>query len=270
MKSTLLSKIVAAALFVASANCAFGQSLRQGQMMAKHYMNARANGKKMKSYLSYDIGYHIPISKATFKHSFVNEVDGMYAGEKVISREIDVKGFGVSGNVYYPLFSLTEKSILAFNVGAIGNILKYDIGEVRTSTTAVYNWSFSSMQIGLPLCIDYKFGGEAIYDKAEKVSFTAGFGISPTVYASSFGPSSIVKFGVRPYVHAEIGFFAAIEWKVRASCLMNSTQFFRADNENAGLESMPYNSRFTMNSKPVFNIGFAFMPFSWDWENSRW
>lgn len=270
MKTTVLSKLAAAFLLLACVDQAAGQSFHQANMMAKHYMNARANGKKMKRYLSYDIGYHIPITKGTFTHSYVNEVNGMYAGEKVITRELDAKGFGVSGNVYYPLFELTEKSIIAFNVGALANVLTFDIGRVNTSETANYNYSFSSLQIGIPLCIDYKSGGEAIYDKAEKVSFTAGFGISPTFYGSNFGPSSVTKFGVRPYVHAEIGFFAAIEWKVRASCLMNSTQFFRADNDSPGLAGMPYNSQFTMSSKPVFNIGFALMPFSWDWENSRW
>lgn len=272
MKTILSAKTLAAFVLAFSCNHAMAQMsmARQAYMQHKHYMNARANGKKLKSYLSYEVGYHYPISQATFNHTYVNEVNGMYTGEKTISRSLKGKGFGGHGGVYYPLFHATEKSVVALNVGAVVNILKYDIGEIRPTDTRVYNYSFASAQASLPLTMDYKYGGEAMYDKAEKVSFTAGFGLSPTLYMANFGPAPYAKLGLRPYVHAELGFFAFIEWKVYASCMMGNATIFKGDNETAGLENMPFNSRISMDAKPVFSIGFSTMPFSWDWENSRW
>jgi hypothetical protein len=236
--------------------------------MGQSYQRAKANGKNLKPYLSYDIGISKPFAHATYTHTYLDMENGVIRGEKNIRRSLQAKGIGVNTSIYYPLFSVGDKSIVAFDFGIAGYLLHYDLGEIRLSPDKVYDYSLQSMQIGVPLCLDYKIGGEAIYDKSEKVTFTAGAGLCPVVYLTDLGTDiSNIKGGFRPYVHAELGFFAFIEWKIKAYCMGGTANILNLNNENSGMEGMPENSNIKLKSAPVFSIGISFMPFSRDWDS---
>lgn len=239
--------------------------------MANNYQRAKENGKSVKSYLSYSLGVGLPLTTAKFEHTFedINQ-DGTSNGDKSIQRNPTVTGIHVNGNVYYPLAELNENSILAFNFGVAGYVLNYDVGEIRPTATKVYDYSLRSMQIGLPLCLDYKFGGEAVFNKSQKTSFTLGVGVTPIAYFNTFGDIGNVKAGVRPFLRAEVGFFAGIGWRITGSVLAGNAKTMDIPSDAAGMKIMPANSRITINSSPIYSIGISFMPFSFDWESFGW
>jgi len=246
-----------------------GYSQASAARMIGSYFKKKEEGKSVRSYQSWHLGVSIPLENTyTFSWDYWNRAeDGTYLGKSNFTRTFKNKSLVFNASVYFPLFKISETSALAFNLGAMGHGLVSDIDPIKIGNTN-YEYTFVSMQIGIPLTFDFKYGGEAINDKAERFSFTLGAGMCPIVYASSFGPISNTRGNIRPYVHGEIGFFAGIEWKFKVDYLAKSAEVYRADYRD--FQSLPEGSLITTTSKPMLSVGIALMPFSYDWESSRW
>jgi hypothetical protein len=190
---------------------------------------------------------------------------GKLTGKQSIDKDLVVNAWTAGAGTYFPLFNISEKSILAFNFNANGIVSNTKMGVIRVNEVTTYDFDFIHMDIGFPLSLDLKYGGEAVLDKTEKASFTLGVGICPSLYVSTFGPTSNFAFDTRPYIHFDIGFFAGIEWKIQASYLPGNTQILNLNPNSNGMTSMPLDSYITANKGSLFNIGIGLMVFSYDW-----
>lgn len=237
--------------------------------MMGNYFKAKEEGKNLRYYQSWHLGVSVPLENTyTFSWDYWNRAeDGTYLGKSNVTRTFKNKALVLNAAVYFPMFEITETSALAFNLGVMGYGLVGDIDEIRIGHTTYQN-QFVSMQMGMPLTFDFKYGGEATNDKAEKFSFTLGAGMCPIMYISTFGEFSNTRGSIRPYVHGEIGFFAGIEWKFKVDYLAKSTEVYRVDYRD--FETLPEGSLISVKGQPMLSVGIALMPFSYDWESSRW
>jgi len=233
----------------------------------------RAEGKNVKSYLSYGINFGLAFSSVDFSHSY-STIDGSgnIVGSNVISRSFDVRGYQFGANVYFRLFDVTPNSTVMFNISPSGYVFHYEMGPIHpvNSNLGEYDYTLAIGNIALPLTLDYKTGGEALFDKSYRTSFTVGAGLSPVVYGTNFGDLQKMKLGIRPFVHAEIGVFAAIEWKIRLSYMPGTARVMDLYSDDAGMETMPVDSHIQMNTSSMFSVGIALMPFSFGWKSERW
>ncbi|HET8572888.1 MAG TPA: hypothetical protein VFL76_03355 [Edaphocola sp.] len=233
----------------------------------------RAEGKSVKSYLSYGISLGMAFSSVDFSHSYATiDGSGNIVGSNTISRGFDVHGFQFGADVYFHLFDVTPNSSVVFNVNPTGYIFHYEMGPVKTSNSNLseYDYTLGIGDLAVPLTLDYKTGGEALFDKSYRTSFTLGAGLSPVLYGTNFGDLRGMKFGIRPFVHAEIGIFAAIEWKIRLSYMPGAAKVMDVYSDDAGMESMPVDSHIQMSTSSMFSVGIALMPFSFGWKSERW
>ena len=274
-KKAVLLTLLCSFFLSTSAWAQFGNMNRAS--MAHNYEITKAKGKDVKHYLGYSIGVGKPFTTATFEHRFTdirnvivnsNDHKTISLGEKVITRNPKVSGIHLNANTYYRLAELSENTILAFNFGTILNILKYDVGEIRPTEISVYEYDMSSFQMGFPLCLDYKYGGEAVYNKSQKTSFTLGVGVAPILYANVFGNYSNTRADIRPFLRAEVGIFAGIEWRLTGSVLAGNSHIMNFKPDGRG--PLGHQATVSVHSTPTYSISLSLMPFSYDWESFGW
>ena len=273
-KAALLT--VFCSFFVSISSWAQFGNMNNAFKMVNNYQKAKDKGKSTKSYLGYSIGAGIPFTTAKFEHRYTEYSSQIIdskpvetiVGEKVITRNPKVSGIHFTGNTYYRLAELTENSILAFNFGAVAYVLNYDIGEISIDKRATYTYQTTSLQIGIPLCLDYKYGGEAIYNKSQKTSFTLGVGVAPILYGNNFGPIQNTRTDIRPFLRAELGIFAGVNWRLSGSVLAGSAKTM--DIKTDGDFYLGRSAHISLNSTPTYSISLSVMPFSYDWESFGW
>lgn len=231
------------------------------------YESRKAEGKNVNSYLSYYAQYGVAFTAADYTHTFIGtDANGEPVGEQSIYNHYDLKGISIGAGMYFPIADISDNSKIAFNLLIVFNVFNYEPGRITTSPYSTYDYSIQSFQVGVPLTLDYKYGGEANFDKTEKVSFTLGAGLSPMMNATGIGPMSNLKFNIRPYVHAELGIFAGIEWRIHFAYYAGQSKLLDLNSSAAFMDAMPDNSRITMNSSSLYTVGIAIMPFSFDWK----
>jgi hypothetical protein len=247
---------------------------RQAAQMQQDYLNGRANGKKMRGYLGYDIGAFFAFADKSFSYTY-DQVDasGINRGEIAYSKKLKSRALGFYAGSYTPLGNISSSSCLAFDFAAAVTLI-HDKTDKFVVTTP---WSISNYksniiywQFAIPLCLDFKYGGEAIYDKAEAFSLTLGAGFQPSLASGAMLKTAKLIGAVSPMIKAEIGFFAGLQWKVKASYIYQSGVIYKAQKGDPGMEAHPDSAVMTMTTKPVLNIGVSFMPFSHDWDSSVW
>ena len=261
---------LAAFLLSAMPAVAQGNSFLQSY---SRFAKRRGEGKSVKSYLSYGIDLGMAFSSADYSHSY-STIDGSgnIVGSNTISRSFDLKGFQFGANVYFRLFDVTPNSSVVFNINPSAYLFHYEMGSIHPAGSNLneYNYSLAIGNLAVPLTLDYKTGGEALFDKSYRTSFTVGAGLSPVMYGTNFGNIKKNKFGIRPFVHAEIGVFAAIEWKIRLSYMPGTTKVMDLYSDDAGMETMPVDSHIQMTTSSMFSVGISLMPFSFGWKSERW
>jgi hypothetical protein len=254
----------------ANAQIGFG-TLRAQKRIVQGIVNAKNDDRKIKAHLGYEMGVYTSLASRTL---FINypmvAADGTYLGEGTFKHKLKGNYLGAFVGMYHRLAMLNNSSCLAFDWGvdalAIANEtdeLTYKIGNSthRLKSLVAY-WHF-----GVPLLIDYKYGGEATYDKADRFSFTLGGGIMPLVAIGAINEAGQISASIAPVVKAELGFFAGVQWKVRAMYMIQSGDILNTNDESADVRN--YHS-YRLNVTPGINIGVSVMPFSFGWDNSRW
>lgn len=248
-----------------------GFNQRSAANMQKAYQKGRENGQQMRGYLGYEVGVFFSFADRNYTHVFDNvDFNGYNRGPASIKLKLKSRMLGFNAGTYTILAKLGATSAIAFDWGVTGIYSHSTTGDIIMPSGSKYLYSINYMQLGAPLLLDYKIGGEACYDKAEALSVTLGAGLQPALSFLALGSSTTTKGILVPMVKAELGFFAGIQWKIKASYVYQSGNLHRAVGGSSGLESAPETSVYTISTTAPVNIGISFMPFSFDWENSRW
>ncbi|RYZ52112.1 MAG: hypothetical protein EOP49_10305 [Sphingobacteriales bacterium] len=252
----------------------FGAQRRQDKALMDRYKDGRADGKQMRSYLGYEAGAFFSFAQRSFVATApYTDENGIFQGEKTHTQKLKPWFLGFAVGTYIPLSNLSPKSSVALDFGVNVTMWKGKTGSFYLADSmrrAHYNSDFFLWQFGLPIMLDFKYGGEAIYDKGEAFSFTLGAGLQPAVSTGAVMRTDKLRGTISPVIKAEIGFFALVQWKIKATYLGQTGDVYRVSSGNVGMESKPDGTTFRLTTTPAINLGISFMPFSYDWDSSRW
>jgi hypothetical protein len=174
--------------------------------------------------------------------------------------------------VYFPLSYIGQNSMLALNTGLYFTTNSWDLGNTSLDPNNIVNNTASEKYIGVPIGVDFIYGGEATFNKQNKVTLRGGVGAMPYFAMGKLedGSEKYSKLGLQPYAKAELGFFLGVEWKIRGMVAIGTRTLY---DYHAGDYNLNESSYYVANSFKVrssYTIGLAVFPFSMHWENDKW
>lgn len=229
----------------------------------------------------YEMGYSYSIATATYKRTetgtFGNGTMDTSFSQNVTSKN----GFGGMVGTAIPLKRLSDRCMLALGIGYTYNMYTWDYstpsfsGLVKDDQgNTIYDFrnniyfSGVSMQMGLPLSADFKFGNDAFLNKNVRWGTTLGVGVLPTASMTADFDNAGFGFGAAPFVKAELSFFAGICFKLRGQYAYGYIPFYDGKNNLAGWSG--YNVKSSLIGKQQITFSLILMPFSWAWNERGW
>jgi|GEM_PF-1043884 len=251
-----------------------GAQMRHIARSTNEYLNKRQNGENVSLFHRFEIGYGLTYGRASvnIQDRFRDGSNGnAIAGNSRVTTFNYRASSGFVGT-YFPLSYLSNKSILAINTGVFGTASVWDIGNTSLEENTVTSYEAKDVFIGVPLGVDYIYGGEATMNKSDKVTLRAGAGLMPFLAGGELadGSQDYVKLGIKPYIKAELGFFAAVEWKLKGMIVAGSRTIYDYKTGDYNLNDSEYYYSFNMKIKPTYTIGITVFPFSFGWDNDKW
>ena len=221
-----------------------------------------------------EIGYSYCMASAEFKYrnNSFNEGTGRVTDTGFTERLNSKSGFGACAGYYWPVAKMNDMSRLAIGLSYMYNFYLWD-GEVFSyasnssgkGTTVGASVGSGTVELALPVGVDYKYGCDALKDKSHKFCASFGTGIYPSASVTVFKDNGGFAFRARPYVRAEIGFFAGICFKVRATHILGKTNYINYEESGPGFETST-----TFKSTGTTALTLILMPFSWKWNKAEW
>jgi len=201
--------------------------------------------------------------------------------DTTISMSVTSKG-GFSGafGTSLPLTRLGRASRLNLGLNFIYNTYLWDYptaNSARLTDSGIrYDYSgnilFSgaSLNYGLAISADFKFGVDAMMDKRYRWSWTGGIGVLPSMNLTSDFGSADANFGVQPFAKTEVGLRAGIVWKLRVMYQAGTLKYLDVKPKDSffGIPNAEQTTRLT--GKGNLSISLILMPFSWTYTRSSW
>lgn len=197
------------------------------------------------------------------------------AGTEYITRDIKVtgvSGYGAHEGTFWTL-STQGHNALCLELGFSEYFYHYNVGPVSYGANAEFTDESVIAIACMPVGIAYKSGGEVSMNKLDRSTLSISAGMAPAMSIAKVFAADL-HFGVRGYVAAEVGIFAGIEWKLRATYYTGSTLINVADDglDNVTKANVTGPLGF-MDVKAVsrgdFNLALAILPFSFKWDKAR-
>lgn len=216
-----------------------------------------------------EIGYSYCMTSATytyhattFDQSTISLIDTTYR-EKIRTKG----GFGGMIGNYFPVTSLGDKGALAISLSYMYNALFWEgtSFSYSTGTEGTTSTGSGTVEMALPVGVDYKFGCDALLDKSKRFCYTLGAGVYPSLTATVFRDYTGAGFKMLPYLKGEVGIFAGICFKLRATYAFGNIKYISYDESYGNVQSQT-----TLKGKSAFSLSLILMPFSWKWEKQDW
>lgn len=203
--------------------------------------------------------------------------NNLYITDSTLKRSImSEPGFGGSIGVTVPFAATGHISLFAFTIHAMVNQYKWtDLNITKNIDQSAKipksRLNATSMQVGIPIGIDYKIGCDAIESK--RLKFCAAFGAGVLPHLTFTALDSVVaaiqpeeNIGFNPYLKLEVGVFMGWCIKLRAMYTMGNVELM-----NSGATINPYTDgpfKLTTNSHAIFSL--VLMPFSHKFRETAW
>jgi hypothetical protein len=250
--------------------CLFNGTSVQAQLHHYHHGPSYAELKEMgsplvKFYQRYDVGYQAVFAPAEFTMKYVDlDRTGMFHTTDIKRKLSSTGSFGIMSGVFFPISHVDRSTIYALYIGTEGNIYSYNVGSVSLDSNSTVTSNAIGMQLAVPMSIDYKYGGDAVRDKSQKLCFAFGFGLKPSLTIMKYGFVASTNASLTPFLKAEVGYFLGICMKLRATMNFGSLKYF--DSESSTVYTSYDQMKLGLNGKVSFTLGLVLMPFSWDWD----
>lgn len=224
----------------------------------------------------YELGGGIVMPSGSFTGSLRVEGPGSYyRGDSLITRKLPAAGFGGSIGLAMPFKATGHISCWAVAVSLQANMYTWDdlnpiMGTDGTFKPGATSLSANTLQVALPIGIDWKVGNDAILTK--RLVFAAAFGAGAKPQIMRTGLPSISGFepqwgyGVTPYVKFDWSIFLGLCWKVRVMYDIGNINLLDVNHRLPGLNDAP----FTLSSGSALSFSLIVMPFSGGWKEYSW
>lgn len=224
----------------------------------------------------YEIGGGLTMPAGTFTGVVtIQGAGGEFKGDSTASRAIPANGFGGLIGVNMPFKATGHISCWA--VAAQLGVNMYTWADLNQTMTIAGDYktskkplSASTMQIILPVGIDYKVGNDAILTKRLPLGVSFGVGVVPQIMQTKLNEVSAFKpqwgYSCLPYAKFDVSVFTGFCWKIRLMYSMGQINLLDVNHKIDG-----YNDgMLTLSSKSQLMASFIIMPFSGGWREWAW
>jgi hypothetical protein len=245
-----------------------------GARDVKTYLQRREDGRNVSHFHRFELYYGMTFGSGgvNINDRFRDQSNNNIIAGNTRATTFNYRSASGGGAVYFPLSRLGQQSLLALNLGlyAVGNV--WDIGNTSLEAGRVTSYEAKDLFFGVPIGVDFIYGGEATLNKGDKVTLRGGLGLMPYAAMGELadGSQDYAKLGVHPYVKAELGFFAGIEWKVRGMVVAGSRTIYDYKTGDFNLRDSDYYYSFNFKIQPTYTVGLVIFPFSFGWDNDKW
>lgn len=198
-----------------------------------------------------------------------------YRGDSAAKRPQTGTGMGGFIGISVPIKATGHISCWAVSLQLMGNMYTWsDINKRMaldgTLTAAPTPLNGSTMQIAMPIGIDYNIGCDAILTKRLAMGTSLGAGFMPQYNITSLtgvdGIDPYSSFGFTPYLKGEFAAFIGVCVKFRVMYSMGSVKLIDVPRSFDNLTDGP----FRVSSQSNLMLSFIIMPFSMKWKEYDW
>ncbi len=217
------------------------------------------------------------ISLAFGKHFMPGTIDLKYTGypndnfyDTSFSFNIKSKrSYAVNVGTYFPIAIVSDVSMLVLNVELMASTTSLGYDSVKFTDTAKFMRSFETSRAGLPISLEYRLGGDVVLNKNYKGLFTLGVGLMPCINSSD-DYDKVPPYKILPFVKAELGFFALVAIKLRATAYLGNTDYLAGSTMyNVVPGGKGDELRASARGSNGFTLSAVIMPFSVSWNTDK-
>lgn len=200
---------------------------------------------------------------------------GEFRGDSTASRKMSGSGNGGFIGLNLPFKATGHISCWAVAVQLGVNSYKWaDMNQTMSSgggySAASKPLSASTMQVVLPIGIDYKIGNDAILTKRLPFGVSLGAGLIPQIMTTTLPEISGFKsqwgYSCLPYAKFDLSMFTGFCWKIRVTYSMGNINLLDVNHKLDGFNDGPI----TLSSSSQLTAGIVIMPFSGGWREWAW
>ncbi|MES2704163.1 MAG: hypothetical protein V4649_16095 [Bacteroidota bacterium] len=226
----------------------------------------------------YEIGGNVVMPFGEFTGVVrVNDANGRYVGDSTATRTLTGgMGYGVDLGLSLPFRGTGHISCWAASVHLMANQYMWKNLNQTMNTGGTYvdagtPVNATTLQIMLPIGVEWKVGNDAILSKRLNFGASLGAGVIPQVNLTALEGVDYIDpgygWGVRPYAKAEAAFFTGFCWKLR---FMYSPGNVNLLDVNRRLTADLTDGPFTIRSTGNFIFSLLIMPWSVKWQEYDW
>lgn len=246
-------------------------SAQPGMNSINNYLERRDAGKNVSFFHRVEVGYGLTYGSANLIIQDRQRDGGSIVGNSRTT-SFNYRAMSGSAAVYFPITYTGKNTMLALNTGIYFTGSIWQLGNTSLNESTVTTYETAEVFYGFPVGVDFIYGGEATFNKVDKVTLRGGAGVMPYFAVGGLPDNSLnyAKFGIKPYIKGEIGFFAGVEWKLRGMIEMGTRTAYDYKVGDYYLQDSDYYYSMNFKLQPRYTVGFSVFPFSFGWENDKW
>jgi hypothetical protein len=205
----------------------------------------------------------------------VEDAGNTYKGDTTAKRALPGNGFGGAIGLCLPFKATGHISCWAVAAQLGVNMYSWSDLNQKMGTDGSYKsvsvpLNATTMQVTLPIGVDYKIGNDAILSKRLPFGTSLGIGVMPQLTMTNLegisGFTAQYGYGCTPYAKMDISLFTGLCWKLRFLYTMGNINLLDVNAKLGNLNDGP----FTISSSSQFMASFVIMPFSGGWKEFAW
>lgn len=198
-----------------------------------------------------------------------------FKGDSTASRSVAANGVGGFIGVNMPFKATGHISCWAVAAQLGVNMYTWADLNQTMSTGGEYkaaskSLSANTMQVTLPIGIDYKIGNDAILTKRLPFGVSMGAGLIPQIMTTTLpevsGFTPQWGYSCLPYAKFDVSVFTGFCWKIRLMYSMGNINLLDVNHKVDGYNDGPI----TLSSSSQFMASLVIMPFSVGWREWAW
>ena len=223
----------------------------------------------------YELSGNYVMPMATFEGVVRIENSGLYRGDSTAKRVTPGSGIGGSLGLAIPIKATGHISCWAIGLQAMVNMNTWTDLNQKMSSDGSYTSSSkpltaATMQIALPIGLEWKAGCDAITTKRLAFGTALGAGMMPQVNMTTIDNASGIDghmaFGATPYLKGEVAFNVGLCLKLRVMYTMGDITLIDVPKAIPNYTDGP----FKINSNGNLILSLVIMPFSGGWPEYDW
>jgi hypothetical protein len=199
----------------------------------------------------------------------------VYKGDSTATRAIKGNGFGGTIGLNMPFKATGHISCWAVAAQLQLNMYTWsDLNQTMGSNgqykKATPSLNAATMQVAIPIGIDYKIGNDAILTKRLPMGASFGIGFIPQIMTTNLqgvsGSTAQYGYSCLPYAKFDWSVFTGWCWKLRFMYSAGNVNLLDVNRKIANINDGP----FKFSSGSTISASFIIMPFSGRWSEYTW